>query len=223
MPFRRSYRNRRRPMGRKRRSYRRRTYRRPMTAYRVKRIINAELKYNVQSLDLEIPITVGSIVPLTSGIAIGDMQTQRTGNWINPQNYHGNLVVKGNLAAMTAGTDSFLLRAGVFQWMNDEQFDPPDLNQIVHDPLAPLGPLSLLNKGSFKQVWGRTFVIMNDDDNSQFIKKFPIYVRLGRRPKSLYDADNPKKFQYFFFIHSDSIVVDNPFFSLDSVLRYTDS
>jgi len=63
----------------------------------------------------------------------------------------------------------------------------------------------------------------DDDDNSQFIKKFHFYVRLGRRPKSLYDAGNPKKFQYYFFIHTDSIVVDNPFFSLDSVLRYTDS
>jgi len=221
MVFRRSYRTRRRPMGRRRRSNRR-SRRRPMTASRVKRIINAELKYAVQALDATIPATTGIIVPLTSGIAIGDLQTSRTGNWISPQNYHGNLVVKGNLNAMVA-TDSFLIRAGIFQWMNDEQFDPPDLAQIVHDPLAPLGPLSLLNKGSFKQVWGRTFVIMNDDDNSQFIKKFHFYLRLGRRPKSLYDAGNPKKFQYYFFIHTDSIVTDNPFFSLDSVLRYTDS
>ncbi len=195
--------------------------RRPF-AYRVKRIINAELKYSTQAIDAEVPQTVGAVIPLTSSIVQGDAQTQRTGNWISPQNYHGNLVVKGNQAA-TPGTDSFLLRAGVFQWLNDEQFDPPDLVQILHDPLAPMGPLSLLNKGSFKQVWGRTFAIMNDDDNSQFIKKFPIYVKLGRRPNTLYDAGNPKKFQYFFFISSDSIVTDNPIFSLDSVLRYTDS
>lgn len=223
MPYRSSYR---RPSGRRRRPMRRRrryTRGRHMTASRVKRIINAELKFNVQSLDSAVTPTAGDIIALTSGIALGDAQTQRTGNWINPQNYHGNLVVKGNQAAMVLGTDSFLLRAGVFQWLNDQQFDPPDLNQIVHDPLAPLGPLSLLNKGSFKQVWGRTFVIMNDDDNSQFIKKFPIYVKLGRRPKALFDGGNPKKYQYFFFIHSDSIILENPFFSLDSVLRYTDS
>ena len=216
---RRRYTRRSRYRGRRRRSMR---HRRAMTTYRVKRIINAELKYSLQAASGDITATTGVFIPLTSGIAQGDGQTDRTGNWISPQNYHGNLVVKGNQTAMVAA-DSFLLRAGVFQWMNDEQFDPPNLNQIVQDPLAPLGPLSLLNKGSFKQVWGRTFVIMNDDDNSQFIKKFPIYVRLGRRPKALYDAGNPKKFHYFFFIHSDSIVADQPQFSLDTVLRYTDS
>lgn len=193
-----------------------------MTASRVRRIIDAELKYNVISVGpIEVPITAGIVIPITSGIAQGFGITQRIGNWITPRNIHGNLVVKGNQAAMI-GTDSFLLRAGIFQWKNDEQFDSPDVNQIVQDPLAPLGPLNFANRGSFKQVWGRTFIIMNDDDNSKFIMKFPIYIRLRPR-KTLYDDGNPKKFNYFFFIHSDSIVADNPVFNLDLTVRYNDS
>lgn len=192
-----------------------------MTTYRVKRIINAELKYVVQAIDGAVP-PAGVIIPITEGISLGDTQTNRTGNWIAAQNYHGNLVVKGNPAAMP-GTDSFLIRVGVFQWMNDTQFDPPDMSQIVHDLAAPLGPLSLLNKGSFKQLWARTFAIMNDDDNSQFLKKFSIYVKMSRRPKVLFDGDNPKKFHIYFFALSDSIVLENPAFSLQTVFRYTDS
>jgi len=193
-----------------------------MTASRVRRLIDAELKYNVLGLGpLQVPISVGQIVPITSNISQGVLITERIGNWITPRNIHGNLVVKGNQAAMP-GTDSFLLRAGIFQWKNDEQFDTPDLNQIVQDPLSPLGPLNFSNRGSFKQIWGRTFLVVNDDDNPKFIVKFPIYLRL-RRNKTLYDAGNPKKFNYFFFIHSDSIVVDNPVFNLDLTVRYNDS
>ncbi len=219
MPFRRSHRSRyrrRRPMRR-----RKRYSRRPMTAYRVKRIINAELKYDLVAQNLAIPNVVGDITHLTN-IALGDTQIQRTGNWIAPQIYHGNLVVKGNSAALP-GTDSFLIRAGVFQWMNDAQFDPPALVQIVQNVAAPMGPLSLLNKGSFKQLWGRTFVVMNEIDNSQYVKKFSIYLKLGSRPKTLFDGGNDKKFHYYFFIMSDSIVANTPSYSLDSVLRFTDS
>ncbi len=203
MPYRPSYRTRRRTRRRMRRS---RGRKRPMTASRVKRIINAELKYDLQALDLAIPSGTGDIIHLTN-IALGDTQVTRTGNWIAPQVYHGNLVVKGNAAALP-GTDSFLIRAGIFQWMNDVQFDPPALAQVVHSTAAPLGPLSLLNKGSFKQVWGRTFAVLNDIQNPQYLKKLSFYVKLGSRPKTLFDGGNDKKFHYYFFIMSDSIVMD---------------
>lgn len=208
---------------RRRKTFRGRSRRgRGMTAARVRRIIGAELKYSLTAIGpVNISNTIGVFVSLTSNIAQGVAITERIGNWITPRNIHGNLVVKGNQNAL-ATTDSFLIRAGIFCWKNDEQFDAPDLNQVVQDPAAPLGPLNFANRGSFRQVWGRTFTVMNDADNSQFIKKFPFYLRLGRR-KTLYDAGNPKKYQYFFFIMSDSIVITPPIFNLDLTLRYNDS
>lgn len=208
---------------RKRKTFTRRRRGRAMTAGMVRRIIGAELKYSLLAVGpLPIPSSTGIVIPISSNIGQGLTIQTRVGNWITPRNIHGNLVVKGNLTAGAAGTDSFLLRAGIFCWKNDEQFDSPDVNQIVQDPLAPFGPLNFANRGSFRQVWGRTLTVVNRAGNAQFIKKLPFYIRLGRR-KTLYDAGNPKKFQYFFFIHSDSIVVDEPIFNLDLTLRFNDA
>lgn len=213
--------SRRRRGSRKPRRFGRRVFKRRSTR-RMRRGSRGELKLNTQAIGpIIIPPTLGFVFPLTENIQQGLLVTQRIGNWITPRNIHGNLVVKGNQAA-APGTDSFLVRTGIFCWKNDVQFDSPDVNQIVQDPLAPLGPLNFAQRGSFRQVWGRNFVIMNDDDNSQYIKKFPFYIKLRPR-RTVYDANNPKKYQYFFFILSDSIVADAPLFNLDITLRYTDS
>jgi len=65
---------------------------------------------------------------------------------------------------------------------------------------------------------------MNDDDNSQFLRTVPFYLKL-RVPKSLFDGGNSKKYQITFYIMSDSLlgVGMSPFFNLDYTLRYTDS
>jgi len=221
MPYRRSYRPRRRSMRRRRRSGRR-GRRAPMTAGRVKRLIGAELKYDLTAADFAITPTTGNLIRFTQDIAQGDTVTTRTGNWINPQVIHGKVVVKGDPTALP-GTDSFLCRIGVLQWLNDVQFDPPANNQIVQDPFAPLGPLNITGRGSFKQVWSRTFVIANDMANPQFFKTFPFYLRVGKYPKCVYDGANPKKYHWYFYAISDSIVVQSPGLSIDAIMRFTDS
>ncbi len=220
MPYRgKSYGRRRRPMRRRRKQFRRRGGH--MTAYRVRRLIDAELKFFVTGVETDITPTTGELVSITSNIIQGDLASQRTGNWIKPVNLHGTVVVKGNAAALP-GTDTFLVRCGFISWYNDEQFDAPSIGQIMQDPLAPFGPLDIANRGSFKQVWSRKFLISNDIANNNFYRTLPYYLKL-HVPKPVYNAGNPKKYQLFFYILTDSIVLDNPTFNLDVTMRYTDS
>ncbi len=214
-------------------SRRRRTTRRPkrygrrggyMTARRVKRIIGAELKFKVLSIGpLPVPPIIGDIVPVSDNIAQGDTAQQRNGNWINPVNLHGSVVVRGNQTAQ--GTDtSVSFRVGFFQWKEDLQFQTPDISTIIQDPVAPLGPWNITNKGSFQVIWTRKFFISNDDDNTYFTRKLDFYLRLGRRQKALYDDGNPKKYHYFFMIMNDATdAVNLTEYFLDYTLRYTDS
>ncbi len=204
--------------------YRRCVKGRHMTATRVRRIINAELKFNTLSVGpQEITPTVGDIIPVTSNIVQGDLATQRIGNWIKPVNLHGTVTLQGNGAAAGAA-DAFLVRCGFVCWYNDEQFDPPAVAQIVQDPLAPFGPLNIGNRGSFKQLWSRKMLLSTDDDNTYFFRVVPYYLRI-RCPQTTYDAGNPKKYQIFFYILSDSILGagQNPIFNLDFTVRFTDS
>ncbi len=223
MPFmRRSYRTsgRRAYRGRRKRITRRR---KPMTTYRVKRIINAELKFRVLAAGPSaITPSVGDIIPITDPIVLGDTAQDRTGNWISPMNLHGTVVLKGN-SVPDIGADSFLIRVGFIQWMNDTQFDSPSITQIMQDPLAPFGPFNIANKGSFKSLWSRKVLISNDVDNPKFFATLPFYLRLSRGRKVLYDDGNPKKFGLYFYVLSDSIIENQPVFNLDFTLRYTDS
>ncbi len=221
MPYRRRYtqgRGQRKSYRGRKKRYMRRSNR--MTSYRVRRIINAELKSRVIAIALnDIPQGAGLVIPITSGIGQGTQSNQRIGNWIKPVNLHGAVVIHGNFAAPET---LFNVRCGFISWYNDEQFDPPDLVQIVEDPLAPFGPLSISNRGSFKQVWARKYIVANNNDSSKFMQNIPYYIKL-RLPKCTYDAGNPKKFQLFFYIHSDSLAANQPQFSFDFTFRYTDS
>lgn len=223
MVYSRSYRG--RSMRRRRggrRSYKRYP-RRPMTPYRVKRLINAELKFAVFGNDfLEFPAVTGSVIALTTPIAEGTGASERVGNWLHVTNIHGTLVVKGNPAAMPA-IESFSWRMGIVQWNNDQSVDPATVAKIMFDSAAPLGPLSIVNRGSFKLCWSRTGTVMNDDDNTLFLKTLRCYVKLARYRKTLYAGVTPKKYQYFFFIVSDSIGLESPLYQLDLTTRYTDS
>lgn len=220
MPYRSGYSKSSRVRPRRRRRVMRSRPRKSLT-YRVKRIVNAELKHRVLGIGPNaITPTVGDIIDVTDPIALGDTATQRTGNWINPQNLHGTVVLQGNIAA---GAASFLIRVGFVQWQNDTQFDPPSVAQIMEDPLSPFGPFNIGNKGSFKSLWSRKVLVANDQDNSKFFATLPYYLRLSRGRKVLFDGGNPKKYGIYFYVMSDSIVASNPTFQLDFTLRYTDS
>ncbi len=194
--------------------------RRPMTAYKVRRIINAELKVRFLSVALnDITQGLGDLVAVTSTIAIGGLAGQRVGNWIKPINLHGSVVITGEDGA---AEPLFNVRCGFIQWLNDEQFDPVSVAQIIEDPVAPFGPLNFGNRGSFKQLWSRKYIVSNDVQNSQFLKNIPFYIKL-RVPQCTYDDGNPKKFQLYFYILGDHLLATAPKFSLDFTCRYTDS
>lgn len=222
MPYMRNTRRRytrRRPYTRRRRRTGRR---KPMTAYRVRRIINAELKFAVNGIGpTPVPSPGGAIVPITENIIVGTGVSERIGNWIKPVNLHGTIVIKGN--EMAAGAqDSFLLRCGFFLWKNDISVDVPTASDIMFDVGAPFGPLSIVDKGSFKQLWGRKVLVSNDNDNPKFFVTLPYYLKL-RNQQTLYNAGTAKKYQIFFFIIADSVGLNQPFYQIDFTLRYTDS
>ncbi len=222
MPYRSSYS--RRSMGRRRPRRRMTRKRRVMTSGRVKRIIGAELKFKTLSVGpLPIPPLTGDFVQITDNIAQGDQAVQRNGNWITPVNIHGSVLIRGNLALQpTEPSNSY--RVALFQWKEDLQFQSPDALTLMQDVVAPFGPWNIANRGSFQIVWTRKFFLSNDDDNTYFTRKLDFYVRLGRRQKVVYDAGNPKKYQYFFFIINDIEDETNPpSYFLDYTLRYTDS
>ncbi len=195
-----------------------------MTANRVKRIIGAELKFRTLSVGpLEVPPLTGDFIEITPPIVQGDGASQRTGNWINPVNVHGTVLIRGNQVAQVADP-STSVRVVIFQWKEDFQFQQPDANTLMQDVVAPFGPFNITNRGSFQVIWSRKIFVSNDDDNYFFTRKLDFYLRLGRRQKVLYDAGNPKKYQYFFFIMNDLSQGDDVIsYDLDYTLRYTDS
>ena len=218
MPFSRSGRKRR--YTRKKRYARRRSMR-PMTVGRVKRIISAELKQLVTDFDF-IPTLIGApVIAHLSGVALGDLSNQRSGNWVQPINCHGYVTVTGTPGA---SVETLQVRVGLLRWMNDDSVDSPDLLQIMNDPGNPSGPFSFRDKNSFKILWSRFVNVQTNPDSPQFLKTLRYYVRLGRSQKALYDNALFKKYQLFFFALSDGILIgDEVRVSLTNTLRYTDS
>ncbi len=198
--------------------------RRPMTSGRVRRIIDAELKYHILTAGGQAPSFVGDSQPLTELITQGDGVTQRNGNWIKPVNIHGTLRVTAvnDPGAISPVVD---VRAMVIRWNEDLSVNPPTLAHVVNDPSAPGGQFNFENKGQFKVMWTKNFTLVNDDDNSQFTKLFKVYIRLSRSPKTLFDgAALAKKFHYIFYIFSDTNAAGEiPSYQIDFVTRYTDS
>ncbi len=217
MPYNKSYKRRRR-----RRRPMRRNDSRVMTVGRVKRIISAELKVSTVGNDFII-ISVASpmVVPLTSNIAQGDLNTQRTGNWIQPITYHGYVTVKGNHGA---AADSNGVRIMILRWKNDQEVDLALVNKVVEDPGDPFSSFKFTQKGAFTILYSRVFNVINLQTNPQFLKTYRFKIPLSRGQKVLYDGDQEKKYQLFFMAFSDALVVgDEPQLTISSTLRWTDS
>jgi len=217
---RRNFRRRRRLPVRRRRLVAR-IRRRPMTTGRVKRIIDAELK--VRDLGVGpviIPSIMGSVIQI-SNIDQGDLNTQRTGNWIKPTSWMGTITLQGNILDTGNGIIP-QYRVGIVQWKENQTLNPMALGQIMQDTLAPHQQFNVENKGQFKILWSRTGILSQDDDNPQFLKIHRFYVKPSL--KVLYDDDDFKNNHLFIFAYSDIAIAANPpFMSFDTRLRYTDS
>ncbi len=175
MPFL-KYRNVGRRVPRRARRPRRRFNRRrkPMTAGKVKRIIDAELKVRDLGVGpIPIPSVTGDLTQI-SDVVQGDLNTQRQGNWIKPVTWMATLVVEADSANVNA-TSQF--RIGCFVWKENQDVDPATLLKLVQDTSAPHQQFNIESKGSFKILWSRTGIVSNDVANPQFQKVFRFYVK----------------------------------------------
>ncbi len=204
----------------RRRTRVRRSRRRPMTTGKVKRIIDAELKVRDLSVeDIPIPNTTGLILHLTS-IDQGDLNNQRTGNWIKPTSWMGTITVQGNEVANPDIVPLF--RLAIFQWKENETLNAAIIGKIMQDVVDPHQQFNIQNKGQFKILWSRTGILSNQNSNPQFAKMFRFYVKPPM--KVLYDGDAFKNNHLFLLAYSDIDTVDNPpTITLSQRLRYTDS
>ncbi len=201
-----------------RRRPRRRT-RKPMTAGRVKRIIDAELKVRDLGVGpIDFPNITGQIVQISS-IAQGDTNLQRQGNWIKPVSWMGTITLEGG-AGSSVDTQQF--RIGCFVWKENQDSDPAVIDRIVQDVNAPHQQYNVESKGSFKILWSRTGILSNNVDNPQFQKVFRFYVKPTM--KILFDDADSRKFHLFIFALSNVATLDSPLtVAFDTRLRFTDS
>jgi len=215
MAFRRpSFRRSRRPMRRRRFA---RKSRRVMTVGKVRRIVDAELKLHDNNLDeINAPSVTGLILHL-SNIVIGDANTERTGNWIRPTTLMGTLTVQGDAAAADLLSQ---YRVFIVMWKENQSTDPISLEKLMQNTAQPFQQYNVESKGSFKILWSRTGNIVNNPDNSQFIKYHRFYLK--PRMKILYDDGDFRKYHLFFVAFSNR-ALGPPAISISSRLRYTDS
>ncbi len=193
---------------------------RRMTTGKVKRIIDAELKFvDVDLGPLDIPNAVGVVTPITTGIAQGDAVNERNGNWIKPVTLYGTITINGNVAALP---ETALFRHMIVVWKENETNNPIDLGQIVQSTVFPHQGFNVQNKGQYRILWSRTGIVSSNPDNPQFQKMHRFYVKPSM--KVLYDGANPKNNQLFFISFSDvNLALDPPVIEFDIRLRYTDS
>lgn len=208
------------PMRRRRRLPRRRVTGKAMTAGRVKRIIDAELKFVDLDLGpLPMPDVLGNVFPITNVISQGELVNQRIGNWIKPVTWYCTITVNGN-PAQALNTTMYRLMAVL--WKENEALNTLDLGKIVQSTVFPHQGFRVQNKGQFKILWSRTGILSNNTDNPQFQKMHRFYVKPSM--KALYDGAQPRNNQLFLLAFSDIGTADNPpTIEFDSRLRFTDS
>lgn len=199
----------------------RRKYRRPpMTKGKVMRIIDAELKLRDLGVGPNaIPSITGQISQITA-IGQGDLNTQRTGNWIKPTTLFGQVTLKGNIGAAAGVTP--LYRVGIACWKQDETANPFALAQVMQNTNSPHQGYRISNKGQFKILWSRTGVLSSQEDNPKFVVTHSFYLKPVL--KILYEAAADKNNHLFLFAYSDILAAASPpTIVFDLRLRYTDS
>ncbi len=204
---------------RRRTTRRRRTRgRRPrMTTGRVKRIIDAELKFKDEFIaNLAMPSGAGIIVNL-SGIDQGDSQSERIGNWIKPVTLYGTLNVQADEANAEPNQP---FRIMIVQWRENQDNDPISLLSLVQNVNEPFQGYNIQSKGSFKILHTWVSTVIGNTDNSQYIKTHRFYVKPST--KILFDDTLQRKYNLFLVAFSDKALLAPTLFG-NVRLRYTDS
>ncbi len=194
--------------------------RKPMTAGRVKRIIDAELKVKDHSIGpAAIPHTTGAIFHV-SAIAVGDANDQRNGNWVKPTTWMGTITVEGNETAADDVVPRY--RVGVLVWKENQTLNATSIAKILQNSVDPHQQFNIENKGQFKILWSRTGILSNTSINPHFQRVHRFYVKPST--KVLFDDADFKNNHLFLFGVSDIDTAQNPpSFTFSTRLRYTDS
>ncbi len=187
---------------------------------RVLRIVGAESKFRITGANSRPQVGAQTEIRVTD-IDLGTSASQRIGNWIRPVSLRGNMVIRGSPGN---ALQKLSIRCGVALWKNDQSADPFLAGDIMADANSPMGDFSVLEKGSYQVLWTRTMVVVNNDDNSQNVKKVMFSINLSKVPKTLYSGAAPKKYQLFYFFISDDTNggVDAVNIEIDALFRYTD-
>ncbi len=202
---------------RRRRTRRRRTYTRRMTAGRVRRIIGSELMFNdIFLASLSMPATTGQIIHLSS-IPQGLTENDRSGNWIRPVTLYGTLNVEAN-QENAESVQPF--RVMIVQWRENQNVDLITLDKVVQNAAEPFQGYDVQSKGAFKILWSWVSTVIGDVANPQLVKTRRFYVK--PRTKILFDGDEPRKYHLFLVAFSDQ-ALNAPFIYGNTRLRYTDS
>ncbi len=192
----------------------------PMTVRRVRRIAGTELKYSRTTNEINVNPISGNLIAFTSPISQGVLVTNRVGNWLQPVNLHGHIVLTGvNHNEADQITE---VRWGCFRWMEDDSVASPSIPDLLEDSANPDSPFKFASKGKFKILYTRVATVVNDHTNSQFTKRFRYYIKLSGGSRTMYDNATPRKNQLYFFALSDAAVGDEPTLKITNTLRYTD-
>ncbi len=196
----------------------RRYKRKPMTSGRVKRIIGAELKFKTVSLGGAVFNTANPRMIKLTDISQGNGANEREGNRITPVNCHGNLTC---VADPAGATDTINVRVCILRWNEDASLGDPTEAILMNNITQLGGAFNIGNKGMFKILWSRYFVLVNDKQNPSFKKTFRYYIRTSA-PKILYDgAATAKKYQIYLAAFAET--ADSPQITFDNTFRFTDS
>jgi hypothetical protein len=221
MPLKRSYRRRRRAYKKARRmgAPASRPRRRPMTVGKVKRIISAELKFKTTNHLNNVVNTATPAIIHLSLVAQGNENNERDGNRITPVNTHGHLTIVGDKAG---GVNTTPVRVSILRWNEDASLTLPTASEIMQNVDNLGGTYNINNKGMFKVIYSRYFVLVNDITSPLFKKTLRFYLKLSG--KILFEGANTlKKYQLYMVIQATSTDVNTPTYSLNNTIRYTDS
>lgn len=156
-----------------------------------------------------------------SDISQGTGASQRIGNWIQPTNLYGHVTIAGNNGATQ---DHNGVRVMLLQWNEDDEKNQFDGSRILQDNLSPGGPWRVTEKGVFSVLWSSFLTVVNNSDNTQFVKTLKFDVKMHKRKRVLYEGPNLRKFQIFFCAFTDSTILELfPSVETQIQLRYSDS
>ncbi len=188
-----------------------------MTPGKVKRIIDAELKFEDTFLaSLSMPATVGRIVHL-SNVAIGTGESERIGNWIKPVTLYGVLSVQADETNLEPFQP---FRIAIVQWRENQNVDSITLPKLVQGAATPFQGYNVESKGAFKILWTWVGHVIGEQNNPQYIKNRRFYLK--PRTKVLFDDADFRKYHLFLVGFSDNAAMAPTVYG-NVRLRYTDA